>query len=1158
MLRADLTIDAETDSEEAVDLFIGAVNVHRIDAELRFQPVVGAARFARRRAARIPEGPPGVALAYRGPSPAGDAVPYPAALDVYVRADTHGANIEIIPGILGVIICAFNPDPACVFLTQELQRLAEVGLQRAFKGIGSMIDTLVASPSLQVQNAVVRTLAPQVCDYLTAGPGSCPLSGPARTTLVANSIIDLGASTVTVPFSRTSVTFGAPGGVFTPTTMLALASGGTFDAVMFDFSRVGQVCGTATCAGPAPTDARCRVCAECAALAPAVPAVCNFGTPALLTINQPSAPRPDQAILNVLAVQIPPSPTYAAIMDMVPNLVLELHGMFSGPLAEAALRDGSRYRYTSARYEASSIPGQPGSAVFQFTGPGPDTDRDGVPDIFDVCPEIADPMQQDTDGDSVGDACDGCPCVSSPITTDLDGDGIQDPCDCDMDADGCNNQIEWDTTLPGCATATICPSTGERRTVCIGSACMVVQEAFDQVPRGCDERNRDGTCANTDALLPGGDAFIDDCDLDDDADGVDDDGAGDGFEVYTPCPDGVTVGCDDNCENVPNPTQFDSDDDGSGDLCDGFDDGSVPPPDRFFDPSGIGGAGFSPGFGMECLRDGPSCFAWLVFGCEAGIGGLCGQEFDYVEVYARRGDLMARFDAADYVGAAKWGGAYATLPDVDGDGVEELALGAPRAAGMRDGALLAEAGAVVALGSWTLDELWRLSGPDEDGRFGSALARGGALLLVGAPAARNATGVRTGAVTRVELLGAPFARGASFGQAAREEFGAAIAPFGDPDVPGRLLGFTIGSPGASGAGNGAGRIYFSTTTGALVGVIEGPGPHARLGARIATILPNAFKGARPGILAGAPNARSGRGMVLLYDLAGREIWRIEGARGERLGESVTFGADFDGDGFEEALVGAPGANRGAGRAYIVNSSGLLQTFLDGVPGARVGAGVSAPGRSGSGRNSGCDPRVSRTPTARRVTTGHVDDPLGRGGIEPQLGRSPPRVTPTPRGRPIASVLLVGIVVVVVVVGSLLSYDQGGEPVGAARGSSSARSRERATEGSSPSGARPSRCSHPLSAATRGGLVVISRSRAPRPGVEPASHARPRGDRPRLRLRASLAVCDVRRRPRQPDGHSRSNALRSGGWRRGPVVCAALSAHAGDADERVLADSPRHR
>jgi hypothetical protein len=57
-----------------------------------------------------------------------------------------------------------------------------------------------------------------------------------------------------------------------------------------------------------------------------------------------------------------------------------------------------------------------GTAWFAGSMPGavfPDGDGDGVPDLADLCLEVADPAQRDTDGDGLGDACD----------PDLDNDG---------------------------------------------------------------------------------------------------------------------------------------------------------------------------------------------------------------------------------------------------------------------------------------------------------------------------------------------------------------------------------------------------------------------------------------------------------------------------------------------------------------------------------------------------------------------------------------------------------------------------------------------------------------------------------------------------------------------------------------------------------------
>jgi formylglycine-generating enzyme required for sulfatase activity len=64
-----------------------------------------------------------------------------------------------------------------------------------------------------------------------------------------------------------------------------------------------------------------------------------------------------------------------------------------------------------------------------------DADADGVEDAFDLCPDVADPVQVDRDADGDGDACDNCPAVRNPDQTDGDGDGLGDACDGDSDGD---------------------------------------------------------------------------------------------------------------------------------------------------------------------------------------------------------------------------------------------------------------------------------------------------------------------------------------------------------------------------------------------------------------------------------------------------------------------------------------------------------------------------------------------------------------------------------------------------------------------------------------------------------------------------------------------------------------------------------------------------
>jgi hypothetical protein len=59
----------------------------------------------------------------------------------------------------------------------------------------------------------------------------------------------------------------------------------------------------------------------------------------------------------------------------------------------------------------------------------PDSDADGVGDICDICPGVANPAQEDSDQDGVGDACDNCSATANAGQADADGDGIGDACD---------------------------------------------------------------------------------------------------------------------------------------------------------------------------------------------------------------------------------------------------------------------------------------------------------------------------------------------------------------------------------------------------------------------------------------------------------------------------------------------------------------------------------------------------------------------------------------------------------------------------------------------------------------------------------------------------------------------------------------------------------
>jgi hypothetical protein len=219
-----------------------------------------------------------------------------------------------------------------------------------------------------------------------------------------------------------------------------------------------------------------------------------------------------------------------------------------------------------------------------------DTDGDGVPDITDNCPLIANADQANNDNDALGDPCDpdddndgvldvndNCPLVPNADQANLDGDALGDPCDGDIDGDGIPNGVD---NCPMVANADQTDTDGDGA----GDACDDdddndgVVDAIDNCP----------LIVNPDQADNDGDGLGDACDDDDDNDGV--------LDVNDNCPmvanadqldtdgDGIGDACDDdddndgildindNCPLVANPDQLDFDHDGLGDACDDDDD----------------------------------------------------------------------------------------------------------------------------------------------------------------------------------------------------------------------------------------------------------------------------------------------------------------------------------------------------------------------------------------------------------------------------------------------------------------------------------------------------------------------------------------------------------------------------------------------------------